>query len=151
MAEPIGNWVMGAADADRDDLDCELIDLKQWDLPFYHHPKPPAAGDYADAKQIAWGGKVASADGFILIAPEYNHGIPAVLKNALDTVYAEWNRKPVAFVAYGGMAARARWSSSPWSRASCRWRRWRARSTCRAYGRGATATGSAPTNARARG
>ena len=103
MAEPIGNWVMDAADADRDDLDCELIDLKPWDLPFYHHPKPPAAGDYADAKQIAWGEKVARADGFILIAPEYNHGIPAVLKNALDTVYAEWNRKPVAFVAYGGM------------------------------------------------
>lgn len=102
MAEPIGNWVIERA-AERDAFDCELIDMKLWDLPFYHHAKPPAAGGYTDAKQIAWGEKVASADGFILIAPEYNHGIPAVLKNALDTVYAEWNRKPVAFVAYGGM------------------------------------------------
>jgi NAD(P)H-dependent FMN reductase len=102
MAEPVGNWVIEAAAA-RDDLECELIDLKAWDLPFYHYPKPPAAGDYSDPRQIAWGEKVASADGYLLIAPEYNHGIPAVLKNALDTVYAEWNRKPVGYVAYGGM------------------------------------------------
>lgn len=102
MAAPIGNWVMTEAVA-RDDLACTLVDLEEWDLPFYHYPKPPAAGGYGDPKQIAWGEKIAAADGYILIAPEYNHGIPAVLKNALDTVYAEWNRKPVAFVAYGGM------------------------------------------------
>ncbi len=102
MAEPVGNWVMSEAEA-RGDLACELIDLGQWDLPLYPYPKPPAAGAYDDPRQIAWGEKIASADGYILIAPEYNHGIPAVLKNALDTVYAEWNRKPVAFVAYGGV------------------------------------------------
>lgn len=102
MAAPLGNWVI-AVGAGRDDLDLELVDLKEWDLPFYPHAKAPAAGNYTDAKQIAWGEKIGGADGFILIAPEYNHGIPAVLKNALDTVYAEWNRKPVSFVAYGGM------------------------------------------------
>jgi len=102
MAEPVGNWVIEAA-AERAGIDAERIDLKDWDLPFYPYAKPPAAGNYSDPRQIAWGEKVASADGFILIAPEYNHGIPAVLKNALDTVYAEWNRKPVSFVAYGGM------------------------------------------------
>ncbi|MDG2534678.1 NAD(P)H-dependent oxidoreductase [Sphingomonas sp. HITSZ_GF] len=104
MAEPVGKWVIEQAAA-RDGLDPELIDLKDWDLPFYHFAKPPAAGGYTDAKQIAWGEKVASADGYILICPEYNHGIPAVLKNALDFVYAEWNRKPAAMLGYGGNGA----------------------------------------------
>ena len=102
MALPVGQWVVEQAAA-RDDLACELVDLKDWALPFYAYAKPPAAGDYTDPRQIAWGEKIASADGYILIAPEYNHGPSAVLKNALDTVYREWNRKPVSFVAYGGV------------------------------------------------
>ena len=101
VAAPVGKWAAEQAAA-RDDIAVELVDLKEWALPFYPHAKPPAAGNYSDPLQIAWGEKIASADGYILIAPEYNHGTPAVLKNALDTVYAEWNRKPVSFVAYGG-------------------------------------------------
>lgn len=101
MAEPVGNWVLEAA-ASRPDLAPELIDLKDWDLPFYPFARPPAAGGYTDPLQIAWAEKIASADGYILICPEYNHGPPAVLKNALDFVYREWNRKPCAFVGYGG-------------------------------------------------
>ncbi|WP_213980186.1 NAD(P)H-dependent oxidoreductase [Sphingomonas sp. dw_22] len=102
MALPIAHWVMEQA-ALREDLACEAIDLKDWDLPFFWHPRPPAMGGYADPLQQRWAGKIGTADGYILVAPEYNHGPSAVLKNALDTVYAEWNRKPVAFVAYGGM------------------------------------------------
>ncbi len=101
MAAPVGEWVAAQAAA-RDGLACELIDLKAWDLPFYPYPKPPAAGDYRDPLQIRWAEKIASADGYVLICPEYNHGPPAVLKNALDFVYAEWHRKPMAFVGYGG-------------------------------------------------
>jgi NAD(P)H-dependent FMN reductase len=101
MAEPVGNWVVEAA-AERPALACELIDLKAWDLPFYAFAKPPAAGDYQDPLQRRWAEKVGAADGYILICPEYNHGAPAVLKNALDYVYAEWHRKPMAFVGYGG-------------------------------------------------
>ena len=102
LALPVAHWVTEAAAA-RADLACELVDLAEWNLPFYPHPRPPAAGDYRDPVQIAWAKKVASADGYILIAPEYNHSPSAVLKNALDTVYAEWARKPVTFVSYGGM------------------------------------------------
>lgn len=47
-----------------------------------------------------WAAKIGEADGFIVIASEYNHGPTAVLKNALDYVYNEWNKKPVAFVGY---------------------------------------------------
>lgn len=103
-ALPVGQWVIEQAAAQAG-LACELVDLKEWDLPFYPFAKAPAAGDYADPLQIRWAEKIASADGYILIAPEYNHGPPAVLKNALDFVYAEWGRKPVTFVGYGGNGA----------------------------------------------
>ena len=103
-ALPVGNWVLDQART-HPDLAPELIDLKDWNLPFYPFARPPAAGGYADPLQIKWAEKIAAADGYILIAPEYNHGPPAVLKNALDFVYREWNRKPCAFVGYGGNGA----------------------------------------------
>jgi NAD(P)H-dependent FMN reductase len=103
MAEPVGRWIMtqGAA---RTGLALELVDLKEWQLPFYAFAKPPMAmdGKYDDPLQKRWAETVGAADGYVLVCPEYNHGPPAVLKNALDYVYAEWNRKPMAFVGYGG-------------------------------------------------
>lgn len=101
MAEPIGRWVAETAQG-REDLALELVDLQDWPLPFFPYPKPPATGDYPGELQQRWAQKVASADGYLLVAPEYNHGVSAVLKNALDMVFAEWGRKPVGFVAYGG-------------------------------------------------
>ncbi|MBO9603722.1 MAG: NAD(P)H-dependent oxidoreductase [Novosphingobium sp.] len=101
VAAPVGNWVMEQG-AGLTDIALELVDPKDWALPPYPFPKPPAAGGYTDPLQLAWAEKIAGADGYILIAPEYNHGIPAVLKNALDFVYAEWVRKPLGFVGYGG-------------------------------------------------
>ena len=98
---PIANWVMERA-AGRDDLAVELLDLAIWQLPMYAEPFPPATGKYSE-HQRAWAAAIGPADGYILVAPEYNHGMSAVLKNALDTVFAEWARKPVAFVAHGGM------------------------------------------------
>jgi len=81
----------------------DLLDLAEWDLPMFAEPNPPATGRYTGEKQRAWADVIGASDGFILVAPEYNHGPSAVLKNALDTVYAEWTRKPVTFVSYGGM------------------------------------------------
>ncbi|RYD92459.1 MAG: NAD(P)H-dependent oxidoreductase [Sphingomonadales bacterium] len=104
IALPVGRWVM-ARGGGRADLNLELVDPAEWDLPFYPHPKPPAAGNYQDPLQARWGEKIASADGYVLICPEYNHSGSAVLKNALDTVFAEWSRKPVSFVGYGSVGA----------------------------------------------
>ena len=52
-----------------------------------------------------WQKKVGEFDGYIFVSAEYNRGVPAVLKNALDYAYPEWNKKPAAFVGYGSVGA----------------------------------------------
>ena len=99
--ETVGRWFASVAAA-RDDLECELVDLREWDLPFLSSAKPPAAAPPTDPLIARWADSVAGADGYVLVTPEYNHGYPASLKNALDLVYQPWNRKPCAFVGYGG-------------------------------------------------
>jgi NAD(P)H-dependent FMN reductase len=98
--EKVAKWVHSVA-ASRSDLDIELVDLRDWSLPFVHNADTPASGKY-NVETQKWADKIAQADGFLIVTPEYNHGYPAVLKNALDHLYAEWNGKPVAFVSYGG-------------------------------------------------
>lgn len=83
----------------------ELIDIAEVNLPFLNEPKLPSAGDYAHEHTRKWSEKIAGYDGYILVTGEYNHGYPASLKNALDTIYAEWQKKPVAFVGYGALGA----------------------------------------------
>jgi NAD(P)H-dependent FMN reductase len=51
-----------------------------------------------------WAAKINEADAFIVVTPEYNHGTSAVLKNAFDWVYKEWNNKAVGFVGWGSTA-----------------------------------------------
>lgn len=84
-------------------IHAEIIDLRDWELPFFDEPKSPAMhhGDYSNPVAAKWAAKVDEADAYIIVAPEYNHGYTAVLKNALDWVYHEWNNKPVGFVGYG--------------------------------------------------
>lgn len=83
------------------DLQVELIDLKSWDLPLFSGSHPPATGIYDQPKQQVWANKIAQADGFIFITPEYNHGYSPALKNALDYLGKEWQAKPAAFIGYG--------------------------------------------------
>ena len=106
FGDKVGRWIHDIA-AKREDLSAELIDLRDWPLPFFDEARPPASGHYAPEAR-GWAGKVAEADGYILVTPEYNHGYPAVLKNALDHIYTEWNNKPAAFVGYGGPAGGSR-------------------------------------------
>ncbi len=92
---------------ERTDLTAELVDLRDWQLPYYTAPVPPAALTPAQVP-AAWARLIGSGDGLLVVTPEYNHGYPAVLKSALDAVYAEWNRKPIAFVSYGGWSGGTR-------------------------------------------
>lgn len=74
-----------------------MADLKNYDFPIFHERlrflETPSTAllDFAE--------KVSSADGIIIVTPEYNGGIPPSLKNAIDVLYNEWHQKPVALVA----------------------------------------------------
>lgn len=83
--------------------DVELVDLKDYPLPFFEEPISPSMmqGDYDNPAIQRWAHKVREADGYIIVTPEYNHGYSAVLKNAMDSEYYGWNKKPVGFVSYG--------------------------------------------------
>lgn len=89
----------------RDDLAFELVDLRDYPLPLFDEPRSPAYGasDRPEAKR--WQAKLAEFDGYLFVTAEYNHSIPASLKNALDYAYGEWNRKPAAFLGYGPIGA----------------------------------------------
>lgn len=100
----VADWFMSQTTSFKDKLDFELLDLADWSIPFFNNPVSPAMGGEPTGIVSNWSKKVAEAGGFIFVTPEYNHGYPAVLKNALDVLYKEWNFKPVSFVSYGGVS-----------------------------------------------
>ncbi|WP_327256528.1 NADPH-dependent FMN reductase [Streptomyces sp. NBC_01244] len=100
--EQVARWVLDIASR-RTDAEFELLDLRDYPLPHLDEPMPPSLGQYQNEHTRQWAAKIASFDGFVIVTPEYNHGIPGVLKNALDFLYAEWNNKAVGYVSYGGV------------------------------------------------
>ncbi|MGI0130568.1 MAG: NADPH-dependent FMN reductase [Thermoplasmata archaeon] len=100
VGEAVARWVFEFAKK-RGDAEYDLIDLKEVKLPLLDEPIPPSVGKYQHAHTKAWAKTVGSFDAFVFVAPEYNHGVSAALKNALDFVYAEWNNKAAGFVSYG--------------------------------------------------
>lgn len=105
FSEGPANWIADLAKK-RSDLAVELLDLRDYPLPFFEEALPPGAArdNYTQPVVVRWREKIQEADGYIVCTPEYNHGYPAVLKNALDYTYYAWGRKPVAFVSWGGNA-----------------------------------------------
>ncbi len=97
-------WIEKIAQA-RGDLDVELLDLRDYPMPFFDEALSPAWGPSQNEVAQKWQKKIASLDGFIIVAAEYNRGPTAVLKNALDYAYNEWANKAVTFVGYGGVGA----------------------------------------------
>lgn len=97
-------WIHDIA-ARRSDLQTEIVDLRDFPMPFFDEMASnawvPSSNDVAQA----WQKKVAEYDGYIFVTAEYNRSIPAVLKNALDYAYPEWNRKPAAYLGYGMVGA----------------------------------------------
>src|SRR5258707_7190925 len=97
-------WIHDIA-AKRGDMSVELLDLRDCPMPFFDEV---ASNMWAPSKnEVAkrWQKKVAEFDGYIFVTAGYNRGVPAVLKNALDYAYTEWNRKPAAYVGYGSVGA----------------------------------------------
>ncbi len=86
----------------------ELVDLAKVNLPLLDEPAPPMMVQYTKEHTKEWSKIIGEADGFVFITAEYNHSIPAALKNALDYLFVEWNFKPASFVSYGSLAGGAR-------------------------------------------
>ncbi|MEO6079507.1 MAG: NAD(P)H-dependent oxidoreductase [Steroidobacteraceae bacterium] len=101
----VAQWVYALA-SQRKSAEYELIDLKDQGLPLLDEPVPPSMTKTPTQEHTKrWASKIAGFDGFVLVTPEYNHGPPAALKNALDFLYDEWRNKSVGFVGYGGVGA----------------------------------------------
>ncbi len=99
-SESVARWVFEVAKR-RSEAEFELVDLRDYHLPIFDEPMPPARRQYTENYPQEWAKKIGSFDGYIFVTPEYNHGIPGVLKNAIDYVYYEWNDKSAGFVSYG--------------------------------------------------
>lgn len=104
FADKPAAWLMEKV-ASRDDMDFELVDLRDFDLPLFDEPASNAWMPSSDPRAVAWQDKIGQFDGYIVVTGEYNHSITGALKNALDQAYKEWNRKPMAAFGYGGVGA----------------------------------------------
>lgn len=103
----IANWAIDRICSIECNIDFELVDLEEVNLPFLDEPvSPMMSDDYQFDYTKAWSKRIKAADSYIFITPEYNRGYPAVIKNAIDFLFNEWKGKPVAFVGYGGSGAK---------------------------------------------
>jgi NAD(P)H-dependent FMN reductase len=96
FADVVANWFI-AQMAQYDNIEVDVIDLADTALPVTFSRETSSA-------LTAFAERIDRADGFVVVTPEYNHSYPASLKHAIDLAHAEWSRKPVAFVSYGGLA-----------------------------------------------
>ena len=98
--EAVAKWVYDVAKK-RTDAEFEYVDIKDYELPLLDEPIPPSLGKYSKDHTKTWAAKIDSFDAFVFVTAEYNHGIPAALKNAIDFLFKEWNNKVAGFVGYG--------------------------------------------------
>ncbi|MFV5991109.1 NADPH-dependent FMN reductase [Streptomyces sp. NPDC056231] len=100
FAPVVADWFLSRTAA-HPGIETDLIDVAELDLPFAltHRPGPDVQARLARVSS-----RLAAADAFVVVTPEYNHSYPAPLKNLIDWHHAEWQAKPVAFVSYGGVS-----------------------------------------------
>jgi NAD(P)H-dependent FMN reductase len=101
LCPTIAAWVADIGRS-RADFIVEIVDLADWPLPLDDEPGIPALGGYSTERTRAWSEKIAGGAGFVFVAPQYNWGYPAALKNAIDHLYREWRGKAAIIVSYGG-------------------------------------------------
>ena len=104
FGEKPARWIYDIARA-RTDMSVELIDLRDYPMPFFDEVASNAWAPSKNEVAQRWQKKVAEFDGYIFVTAEYNRSMPAALKNALDYAYPEWNRKAAAYVGYGSVGA----------------------------------------------
>ncbi len=104
FADKPAAWLMRKL-AEDGHFDAALVDLRDYELPFFNELASNLHMPSQDPRALAWQERVATFDAFIFVTPEYNHSIPAALKNALDQACKEWSRKPFSVLGYGGLGA----------------------------------------------
>jgi NAD(P)H-dependent FMN reductase len=104
---PLSTWFIERAKT-HGTFDVELVDLKEESLPMFDEPRHPRLRQYEHEHTKRWSAKIAAADAFVFVTPEYNHGTPPSLINALIYLVHEWAHKAVGFVSYGGPAGGTR-------------------------------------------
>lgn len=92
----VADWFVTAT-GDRADIEVDVIDLADVDLPVRYTMTTTRA--LAELRE-----RIDAADAYVVITPEYNHSFPASLKHAVDFANAQWRRKAVGFVSYGGVS-----------------------------------------------
>lgn len=110
LGPTVERWLIDTVAARAADLGVELVPvpLGEVNLPLLDEEEHPSSGVYRHEHSRRWSALVDEMDGFIAITPEYNYGMPATLKNALDYLSAEWSWKPIGFVSYGNTSAGTR-------------------------------------------
>jgi NAD(P)H-dependent FMN reductase len=95
-------WVLKTAQK-MEGVEAEVVDLKDYPMPMFDEPISPRYNPdrKIDPAVQPWLKKLEEFDAYVFVTPEYNHSIPGVLKNALDYVTWEIQRKPVAIVSHG--------------------------------------------------
>ncbi|QES43485.1 NADPH-dependent FMN reductase [Streptomyces venezuelae] len=103
FAPVVTRWIKGHLDQ-RDDMSVDVIDLAETPLPTVlpAFGQPPAPGTTEALALVS--PRLAAADAFVFITPEYNHSYPASLKNAIDWHNEQWHAKPIGFVSYGAIS-----------------------------------------------
>lgn len=105
--EKVADWFLPIATSD-ERFEVVLADLKEYGLPYdleFTEPSEHEDKKYSDVKVQKWSDRIDDSDAVVFITPEYNHAVPASLKNAIDQIYWEWLDKPVGFVGYGSRGA----------------------------------------------
>ena len=102
LAPKVAQWLHGVA-SQRPDMNVELVDLKEFDLPLFDEKASNLWMPSEDARASAWQDKIGEFDGYLVTVGEYNHSMTGALKNAFDQAYVEWGRKPIGFAGYGGV------------------------------------------------
>lgn len=95
-------WIKAQAEA-RGDMEVEVVDLRDYPMPFFDEVASNAWAPTQNAVAVKWQKKLAEFDGYIFVVAEYNRSVTGVLKNALDQAYVEWAHKPFGAISYGSM------------------------------------------------
>lgn len=104
FADKPAQWMLKQA-RERQDIDVEVVDLREHPLPFFAEVASNLRVPSQDPAAVRWQQTLARFDGYIFVVAEYNHSITGALKNALDQAYKEWNRKPFTAIGYGTVGA----------------------------------------------